>query len=355
MRCLLRLVLPLALLSGALLFVAVACNGADDERTAALIRGLLLAGRTGDAGEMETFVGELPPDLPVEPPIYPDAETVVSSRQPATSSAPTGDGAETPAQGMLYFIVLDSSDKRADVAEFYERALDQEPWQLEDTASTKDQDVLYFSDASDPDIGGAVVVARGEDDKHTSVFISLQDAGAEVKDEPPFELSESLALPKEFPKDVPAYDGSTVTSTAFHRAPGTESFLLIVLTTDSQDDVIAFYRGAFEDLGWTVADGTAEGPATSIDFHDDTSDIQGTVTADRFAQDGDYTEVTIQIQATPSREPAGGETSTPEEGDTPQPTDEETPQPTEDATPAPTSAGAHAPSSPPLPTSSHSD
>jgi predicted enzyme related to lactoylglutathione lyase len=342
MRCLLRLVLPLALLSGALLFAAVACDSTDDERAAALIRGLLLAGRSADAGEMETFVGELPPDLPVEPPLYPDAETVVSSQQPATTSAPTDDGTEAPAQGMLYFIVLDTEDKRAGVAEFYERELDEEPWQLEDTASTRHQDVFYFSDASDPDISGVVAVARGEDDERSSVFISLQDAGAEIKDEPPFELSESLSLPKEFPEDVPVYDGATVTSTAFHRAPGTESFLLIVLTTDSQDDVIAFYRAAFEDLGWTVEDGTAEGLASSIDFHDDANDIQGTVTADRFAQDADYTEVTIQIQGTPSREPAGGETSTPADGDTPQPTDEETPQPTEDATPAPTSAGAHA-------------
>ncbi|MEX1253968.1 MAG: hypothetical protein WEE64_06475 [Dehalococcoidia bacterium] len=343
MRCLLRLGLPLALLSGALLLATVACDSADDERIAALIRGLLLAGRSADAGEMETFVGELPPDLPVEPPLYPDAETVVSSQQPATTSAPTEDGTEAPAQGMLYFIVLDTEDKRAGVAEFYERELDEEPWQLEDTASTRNQDVFYFSDASDPDISGVVAVARGEDDERSSVFISLQDAGAEIVEEPPFELSETLALPKEFPEDIPVYDGSTVTSTAFHRAPGTESFLVIVLTTDAQDDVIDFYREAFEELGWTVEDTPAEGLATSIEFSDESGDIQGTVTADRFAQDNDYTEVTIQIQATPSLEPAGDETSTPEDGDTPEPPDEVTPAPTADATAEPTSPGALAP------------
>jgi predicted enzyme related to lactoylglutathione lyase len=287
---------------------------------------------------METFVGELPPDLPVEPPLYPDADVVLSSQQPVTA-APSQDGAEPTPQGMLYFIALDTDDNRAAVAEFYERELDEEPWQLDDTASTKDQDVFYFSDASDPDVGGVVAIARGEEDEHTSVFISLQDAGAEVEEEPPFELSESLALPKEFPEDIPVYEGSTVTSTAFHRAPGTESFLLIFLTTDSQDDVIAFYREAFEELGWTVEDSPAEGLATGIEFSDEANDIQGTVTADRFAEDGDYTEVTIQVQATPSREPAGDETSTPEDGGTPAPTDERTPQPSDDATPAPTPAG----------------
>jgi predicted enzyme related to lactoylglutathione lyase len=243
---------------------------------------------------------------------------------------------------MLYFIALDTTDPRADVAAFYERELDEEPWQLEDTASTKDQDVFYFSNAGDPDVGGVVAVAQGEDDEHTSVFISMQDAGAEVEDEPDFEPPASLALPKEFPEDFPDYAGEIVTSTAFHRAPGAESFLLVYITTDDQEAVIDFYRDAFEELGWTVEDAPAEGLATGIDFNDEANDIQGSVTADRFGRDNDYTEVTIQLQVNPARD-AGDETATPEEGETPEATDEsadeDTPDPTDDATAEPTSAG----------------
>ncbi len=247
---------------------------------------------------------------------------MVSTRQPSAGAGSGLDaGTPTAPRSVLYFIALDTSDPRADVASYYEEEVDKDPWQLEDAVSTKDLDVYRFSSVEDADITGAVVIARGQDDGRTSVFISLADAGAEIADEPPYEPGESLSLPKEFPEDVPVYEGATITSTAFFQAPGNQGFLLVLVTTDSQDDVIEFYRSEFEDLGWTVEDTGGANLASGIDFRDGGGDIQGSVTADRFAQDRDFTEVRIQVQTTPGREPSPGDG----EDDT-TPTEEETPE-----------------------------
>lgn len=272
-----------------------------------IIHGLLLAAGTEGSESLESFEGELPPNLPADPPLYPDAELVVSSRQPAPTdfaASPSADPTDVT-QPVLYFIVLDTPDSRDEVFAFYEDALDADPWQVQGSFSTAELDTLQFFNVDDIDIAGAVSIAQEGGDGRTLVLISMQDAGAFLDEQPPFELEASLPVPKEFPPDVPLYEGSTVTGTAFFREPGSESFLLIFLTTDSQDDVIAFYREAFQDYGWTVQDTSSFGLEGQIDFRDQTGDIQGDVLADRFARSRDYTEVRIQVDVNPSRMPEG--------------------------------------------------
>ncbi len=306
-----RLLPRLLVLAAALLLPAwAACAGDDNERTASIIHRLLLAAVTDTSGELESFAGRLPDGLPVEPPQYPDAEVVLSNRQPAPLRDSGGaldlatPAPETP-QPMLYLIVLDTPDGREQVFDFYEQALDEDPWQLEASFSSEQLDTLQFSDVDDADISGVVSIARGGEDDRTSILISLQDAGAFRREEPPFELGESLPLPKEFPSDVPSYEGATVTQTAFFREPGNQSFLLIFLTTDSQDDVIEFYRQEFQKHGWSVLSGAPFGLAERIDFRDERRDIQGDVLANRFDRDRRYTEVRVQVRENPAREPAG--------------------------------------------------
>ena len=304
-----RLVLPLALLAGALL-LAAACGGGDDDRTAGIIHRLLLAAGTDDTAALESFVGRLPDDLPVAPPQYPGADLIVSSRQPAPFSdfgAGSEDDAGSVPQPMLYFIVFDTEGGRDQVYAFYEKALDEDPWQIESSFSTTQLDTFQFVNIEDPDIAGAVSIAKGGADGRTSILISFQDAGAFREEEPPFEVGESLQIPKEFPPDVPIYRGATITDTAFFREPGSESFLLIFLTTDGQDEVIAFYREEFEQRGWTVLEAATFGLEERIEFRDEGRDIQGEVFADRFADDRSYTEVSIQVQVNPAREPIEGE------------------------------------------------
>lgn len=287
-----------------------ACGGGDDERSAGIIHRLLLAAATDDTGLLESYSGELPPDLPAEPPIYPDAEVVVSSRQPSPAGGFEEEGGVIPAP-LLYFIVLDTSDSREQVRRFYEESLDEEPWQLESSFSTSQLDTIQFFNVADADISGVVSIAAGGDDRRTSILISFQDAGAFVEEELPFRPGESIGLPKEFPDEVPVYDGGIVTGTAFFREPQDLSFLLIFITTDGQEDVVAFYRETFEELGWTVETGQTFGFEERITVADGAGDVQGELTADRFARSDDYTEVRLQLRISPARDI--GPPPTPEE------------------------------------------
>jgi len=308
------------ILVAAVLGAAACGGGASDDRTAGIIHRLLLAAGVDDAGSFESFVGALPDDLPVDVPQYPGADLIVSSQQPAPLGGlddPPADAGGNVPEPVLYFIVLDTDDERDKVLAFYEQELDADPWQLESSFSTAQLDTLQFVNVRDTDISGAVSIARGGDDDRTSILISLQDAGAFREEALEFELDESLPAPKEFPADVPLYENGTITGTAFFREPGSESFLIIFLTTDSQDAVIAFYREAFEERGWTVTDGEPFGLEERIDFNDDALDIQGELIADRFPQARDYTEVRLQVQLDPARAPPDEETpvaeSTPQE------------------------------------------
>lgn len=317
-----RVPLLLALAAAALaLLAACGSGGSPDDRVASVIHRLLLAAGTDDTSQLESFTGKLPPGLPVEPPLYPGAKLVVSSRQPA----PVGQGAPTPevgtAQPLLYFIVLDTGDSRSDAFTFYEDALDTEPWQLDGTFSTADLDTIQFTNVQDLDITGAVSIATGGEDGHTSILISLQDAGAILEDQPPFELGNSLPVPKAFPQDIPLYDGAINTSTAFFREPGNESFLLVFLTRDAKEDVITFYSDKIEALGWTVDDSQPIGTEKRITFQDDAGDVFGSVQADAFARSEDYVEVRVQVAVNPGRTPAPG--------GTPEATPEATPAPSE--------------------------
>jgi predicted enzyme related to lactoylglutathione lyase len=300
-------------MTGSLVVAAlVGCGGKDEDRAAGIIHRLLLAGQLQGFGTLESFAGRLPDDLPAEPPLYPGADLIVSSRQPAPSDAldlPPELGGPPPGadEAVLYFIVLDTDDDRTQVFSFYEEALDEDGWRLGASASTEALDTLEFEQVNDADINGVVTIARGKEDDRTSILISLQDAGALALEEPPFEPGESVPVPKAFPPDVPIYEGAIITSSAFFPSLATETFLLTFLTTDSQDDVIAFYRGAFEERGWTVEQGSAIGLADTIDFRDAGRTIEGQLSADRSSRDRRYTLVVIQLRVDSARQPPDDE------------------------------------------------
>jgi len=300
------LLMALAALAAGLGLLLASCgeSESDDDQVAGVIHRLLLAAGTEGTTLLESFPGALPDDLPAEPPLYPDATVLVSNRQPAPVSN-FEEPAPTPGatQSILYFVVLDTDDSRAEVFEYYEEALEEDPWQIQSTFSTEQLDTLQFFSTDDLDLGGVVSIAEGGADNRTTILISLQDAGASLDDEPEFELQSSLPLPAEFPPDVPVFEGATLTGTAFFRDPGIQSFLVVFLTESGQDEVIDFYREAFQANGWTVQDTTPFAGETRIDFHDADNQIQGDITADRFVRDRRYTEVTLQIQTDPAREP----------------------------------------------------
>lgn len=289
--------LLVAVLAGGLL-AGLACGGGggNNDETAALIHRLLLAAGTDQAGSLESFPGHLPPGLPVEPPQYPGAKLIVSSRQPAPVSSPA-DGATggDVAQPLLYFIVLDTSDSRQDVYAFYEQTLDQDPWQLESSFSTPQLDTFQFFDVQDADIAGAVSIAAGGDDGRTSILISLQDAGAFLDEPPPYELRESLAVPQDFPAEIPRYAEATVTGSAFFRELDSQSFLLIFITLDTGSDVLDFYKQAFQAKGWTVQENEPSSLEERIEYRDADRTVTGEVFTNPFASSRRYTEVHLRV------------------------------------------------------------
>ncbi len=296
-----------------LTLAVAACASSDNTRTASAIHRLLLAAASDPSGQLESFAGKLPKGLPVEPPRYPGSQLIVSSRQPSPSSntaAPAAPTGNVP-QPTLFLLVYDTGASRQEVFSFYQEALDKNPWQLESSLSTGDLDTLQFSDVTDGDITGAVSISTGGEDGRTSILTSLQDAGAFRQATPPYKAPDSLPTPKQFPPDVPLYPGGVTTSTAFLREPANESFLLIFITTDSQSEIVSFYRDEFHKRGWIVQEGAPLGLENRINFHDDANDIQGDLLADRFARDGTYTEVRIQIRMNPARTPAGSVTPAP--------------------------------------------
>ena len=306
MRDLVHRPLFLLLCGSVLLSIAFAgCASDDDGRFAGVIHRLLVAAGADGAGGLESFPGRLPSDLAVTPPLYPGAELIVSSQQPAPQDIDALEegaaGGEAP-HPLLFFIVLDTDASRREVFAYYEEALDEDPWQLEASISTGGLDTLQFVNVDDPDIAGAVSVAEGGEDNRTTILLSLQDAGAVLAEAPPTDLPASLPLPREFPEDMPLYSRAVITDVAFFRAPGDESFLLIFLTRDSQDEVIRFYREAFDELDWTVTEGSSAGLTERITFRGEQGDIQGDVLADRFLEDRRYTQVSIRVQVNPARE-----------------------------------------------------
>lgn len=305
------------------LLLATACgDGQSDDRTGDIVHRLFMAALTQDPGRMESFVGELPPDLiaKIDLPLYPGADLVVSIREPV----PLGDldvagddSEESEPEPVLYFVLLDTADSRDRVFQFYEETLDEDPWQLESSSSSVDVARLWFLNVEDSDISGQVAISHGGAEERTTILISLEDAGALSAGEQPFEPGDSLPVPKEFPPDVPPYDGAIITESAFFRAPQSESSLLIFLTLDSQGDVIGFYREEFEANGWNVEEGSVFGLEERITFSDDAGDLQGEVVADRFSLDRTYIEVTVRIQVNPARETEEDGDETPTSSPTP--------------------------------------
>lgn len=289
---------PLALLVVALL-VAAACGGGgqdDDARLANLMRGVVVAALAGDTGEVESFAGALPEGLPQKPPLYPGATLIGSTRR----VGPPTDATAEANQLALYFIALDTKASRDDVFAYYEKALDETPWQLEASASVHDADRLDFSNANDPDISGIVQIVPGEDGGSTSIFISIQDAGVQLAETvtttPEPALPEPVPLLGRFPEDVPTPPDAVVTSTAYQHATTTESFLLILLTEDSPEDIVAFYKDAFEKLGWAANTVTPVANEQRLDFSNADGTLNGELIIERSQDDPRLTEIDVRVR-----------------------------------------------------------
>jgi hypothetical protein len=253
---------------------------------------LMRLGRS-DQSSIQSYAQELPPDFATDFPMYPKADVVVSI-------------AIASDQGTGYLIVLSSPDPATDVFDYYSQALDKDPWQVEIGRSSDQFTGVRFSRPDNIDITGDISLYESSIDQRTVIYLSYNDASQSILPgggtvTPDFTLGVSRPLPTGFPDEIPIYQGdepSVVLDTYFERGQGGQAFIVTFLTKNSQDDVIQYYRDQFQGKGWNVTDSGVSSTsfALSIQFDDgNANNFSGSVTADTFASDSDFTQVDLLV------------------------------------------------------------
>ena len=259
--------------------------------------------RQGSSPEnVQSFQGEAPPTFPTDFPVY-DGASIYAGFQIIPEQG----------NGVSYYVIGSTPDDIDKVYNWYINAFNGDTWAVEIARSSDDFTGVRFTRPDDPDVSGDVTLHQSELDERTTIFVTYQDltpaqgvGPADTK----FVLKASRPLPANFPSsDIPIYDSkngeSVVTDTYIEKAPGGTSYIVSFLTKDSQDDVIEFYRDAFEAKGWTVEDAENDA-ATSfqvgIAFTDGPKqEVQGTILTDAFEDDTSYTKVDILVQVAAGR------------------------------------------------------
>lgn len=283
-------ILLLATLAAAL---AAACGGGDDQgAVAAVLEQVLGIGQVPGA-RLVVRVGEGVEGFPQEFPIYRGAKLVASFRS-------------EDRDGTSYLATFSTSDPVGQVISFYERSLGQvENWQVVGVTLSAQGGAVRFVDPDDPDFDGSVVVSRPDKpDARTNIGASLSFGGRQPQREvTAFQLGENLPLPQGFPNDLPIYPGATVIATAWFRSgEETTSYLLRLLTTDFEEQVIDFYRQRLETGGWEIGDDFQDERGFGLTFSDRFNEsLAGTVAADVFSDDTQYTEVILQVDTEETR------------------------------------------------------
>jgi hypothetical protein len=277
------------------LLVYVFAGGGGGSGGAGVIDGFIRLSPS-EGSNTTSYEGRLPPGFPDQFPRYGGSDVVVSF-------------AIESADGTSYFAVLSSKDSADDVYNYYLKALDEDPWQVEIARSSTDFMGMRFVRPDNADIEGDVTLNHSDLDDSTSIFVTIQDLAATggQSGSQPFVLTPSRALPPGFPNDVPIYDGrddSVVVDTYVQRGGGGTNYLVTFLTKDSQRDILSFYRQEFQRRGWTVTDSdtTENSFATGIDFSDGPQNqLTGTITIDSYEEDSSYNRVDVFLSVTGSR------------------------------------------------------
>ena len=278
------------------ILVYALAGGKSNDSAGAVLDGFFRQGSPSES--IRSYQGKVPPDFPSEFPIYRGADVYASFIILGEQN-----------RGANYFVILGTNATADAVYNYYLDRLARDPWQVEIARASTEFTGMRFTRPDDADVSGDVTIHHSELDKRTTIYVSYQDLTAAAAPEaPPFVLGKSRALPPNFPNDVAIYDAKTgdavITDTYFERAPGGTSYIITFVTRDSQDDVISAYREEFEKKGWQVKDSTTanSGFQLGIDFTDGPNSLlQGSVLADVFEEDADYTKVDLLLQVSSNR------------------------------------------------------
>lgn len=246
--------------------------------------------------DIESYKDELPEGFPDDLPVYGGADL-------------DGGFAIKSSEGTTYIVVYSTDASRSDVFGFYLERLDQDPWQIELSREADEFTGMQFSRPDSADLQGSVTLNHSELDGRTAIFVFILDSSQTSSGSGGSGAVPTISreLPPLFPTDIPIYesDDSVILDTYFQRDSGQNAFLVTFLTKDADVDVINFYTQEFQKRGWNVVDGeTVAGDfALTIEFDDakSTPEVQGSIRADVYAEDADYTEVSLLVQVSARR------------------------------------------------------
>lgn len=263
-------------------------GGGGSDRADANVGSVINAFSSGQDGTIvRRFDGELPPGLPGDIPSYPGAHVVSSVAQIGEDD-------------VAYLVVYDTKDGADDVVAHFDEAFAADPWQIEAGRDRQDGELRQFSKIDDPDITGVVLVAPSQDRGLTTIVLSVQViAGVDDSDKGDYAPGVSRPLPDGFPGEVPLYPEAITIESAFQREPAGDSFAVSFITKDKASNAIQYYRDAFGEKGWDVADGDAsQSPlpdAEVITFSSESDKLSGRVFAGEFNEDANYARIDIQV------------------------------------------------------------
>lgn len=111
-----------------------------------------------------------------------------------------------------------------------------------------------------------------------------------------FSMPPERALPKDFPAPFLVLNGMSPIAVRWSAGPQGGTYEATLLTRASTREVLQAYRAVLQQQRLAVANDTAQGSATQLDFVRGDAQLGGSITVDTFDADESYTAVSLQVR-----------------------------------------------------------
>lgn len=259
-------------------------GGGGDERT---LERILSAG--SDTG-IQVTLGRLSDDYPSAAPRYTNGKVIATVRTLSTD-------------GLGFIALYETEEEPSKALEVFERAFAGRDWSISSISRSDEGAAIQFQ-RTDGTMDGAVTIAHfGRDqapDQPWEIAMSIVDRtrgeSLDTKDLP-FDSSKSQPLPQGYPANrVPVYQGGTVIASGFFNQQNQKSWVVHVVTKDSQEQVTQFYQNRLQAAGWKVDPPVTDASSIEVDFTDPTNTVAGgTIRSQVFLRQTTMTEVVIRF------------------------------------------------------------
>lgn len=243
--------------------------------------------------------GKLPDDWPDDFPVYDGAKLL-------------GGISEIVDGGAAISATWETGDSADDVKQFYDEAFADGPWQSESSGVAGGG--TFWLAMKDDGAPAYVTVADGGDDKRLIVVVigdtagDITDPGDGSTDEPTADdadsgsdtgggtLPDEVALPDDFPADIPLPDDIRITNASSVNVSGAQSYLVIFYSRDSADDLAAFFKDKLTGMGFTQSIQTSQDGGTFAIYAENDDGTGAIVSITVTASDVEgYAQVSLQI------------------------------------------------------------